>query len=103
MKRLIICVLALGLATGIALAFVSSWSAQKPPPVTLPEAYNSAEQALGAATNQFYCVRAITLISRSPNGEWLLTYSNTNGAIKSVFVFMDSSKSPQVLDGQPRF
>ena len=103
MKRFIIVVVVLGLATSAAFAFRIAWSLTKRPPISLPAACAQASLALGTATNEFYCVGATTLISRSQDGEWLLTYSSTNGVIRHVFVFMDGKTKPQIVDGPLSF
>jgi hypothetical protein len=102
MKRIIIISAVLVLTTGLVFArLLLGPPDTKPPRLALPDAYTEAAHALGAATNQFYCIRAGTLISRSPDGEWLFTFCSTNGAYKSVFVFYD--KQTRVEDGLPSF
>jgi hypothetical protein len=101
MKKVIIILTVLILATGAVFALRINWPDTKQPRLALPDAYGQAVAALGTATNQFYCVRAGCLISRSPDGEWLFTFSSTNGAYKSVFVFFD--KTTRVQDGTPSF
>jgi hypothetical protein len=76
-----------------------AYNQKQPPPIPLSVAYILATQAIGAATNEFYCVRANTQISRSQDGEWLFSFCNTNGARKDVFVFLDKKTKPQVIDG----
>ena len=97
MKRIIIISAVFALATGLVYARLMAWPDTKPPRLALPDAYSEAADALGAATNQFHCIRASTLISRSPDGEWLFTFCNTNGSYKRVFVFFD--KQTRVEDG----
>ncbi len=97
MKRLIIVLSALGLASGIVLARNIAYNRRQPPRLPLPEACRLATQALGTATNQFYCLDAHVAIMRSPDGEWLFDFAATNGAEKHVFVFFD--KTAQVVDG----
>jgi hypothetical protein len=89
------------MAGGIALARVIAYDEKKPPRLPLPDAYHLAMQALGTDTNKFHCISAGTLISRSPDGEWLFTFCDTAGAKKNVFVFFD--KQTRVGDGSPRF
>jgi hypothetical protein len=101
MKRIIIIFGIFALATGLVFARRMAWPDTQPPRLALPDAYAAATNALGATTNQFYCVGAGTLISRSPDGEWLFTFCSTNGAYKSVFVFFD--KQTRVEDGVPSF
>jgi len=102
MKRIIIISAVLALMTGLVFArLLTGPPDTKQPRLALPDAYTEAAHALGAATNQFYCIRAGTLISRSPDGEWLFTFCSTNGAYKSVFVFFD--KQTRVEDGLPDF
>lgn len=99
MKRIIALFVVLGLASSIAFAYRIGWNAKKQPPVSLPSAYTLATQALGAATNEFYCIAASTLISRSQDGEWLFSFCSTNGARKDVCIFLDNKTKPQVIDG----
>jgi len=101
MKRLIIILAIFGLATSAVFARLHFWPAAKPPRLSLPDAFTCATRVLGPATNQFHCISATALISRSPDGEWLFTFCSTNGAYKSVFVFFD--KQTRVEDGLPVF
>ena len=97
MKRLIIVLLALGMTSGFVFARRLPYNRSKPPRLPLQDACSLATKALGAATNQFYCLSAQTLIARSSDGEWLFEYANTNGAEKHVFVLFD--KTTQSVDG----
>jgi hypothetical protein len=98
MKRLIISIVGLGLATGVVLAFNVPWAEEEAPPVPLPEAYAMATQALGKSTNIFYCVSAGVGKSRSYDGEWLFKFCTTNRDYKYVFVFLDRKTKPQIFD-----
>jgi hypothetical protein len=91
MKRLVVSLLVVGLMTGLVFARLIPYNRKQPPRLPLPEAYSLATQALGAATNQFYCVNASTLVSRSQDGEWLFEFSDTNEVEKHVFVFFDKT------------
>jgi hypothetical protein len=86
------------LAGGIAFARLITYDETKPPRLSLPDAYQLATRALGSETNQFRCLGAGIVISRSPDGEWLFTFCTTNQppARKYVFVFFD--KQTQVTD-----
>jgi hypothetical protein len=99
MKKLIASFVALGLAGSVAFALLQPWNFKKRPPISLPEAYALATQALGAATNEFYCVLARTQVSRSRDGEWAFMFANTNNAEKNVFVFLDGRRKPEVING----
>jgi hypothetical protein len=101
MKRAIIILTVLILATGVVIARRMAWKDTDRPQLSLPDAYDCAITALGTSTNQFYCVRAGCLISRSPDGEWLFTFANSRGSYKSVFVFFD--KTTRIEDGLPKF
>ena len=101
MKRVIIILTVLGLATGLVFARRIMWPDTKPPRLSLPDAYGCAISAIGTATNQYHCVRASCLISRSPDGEWMFTFCSTNGAFKTAFVFFD--KTTRVEDGTITF
>jgi hypothetical protein len=59
------------------------------PRLPLDSAYKIAMTTLGQATNEFYCVGAGLAISFSPDGEWLFSFSSTNGTPKYVTVEFD--------------
>jgi hypothetical protein len=99
MKKYAVIFTVLGLTTSVAFAFLMAYGEERQPPISMPEAYTMATQALGSATNEFYCVHANTQISRSQDGEWLFSFCSTNGARKDVFVFLDKKTKPQVVDG----
>jgi hypothetical protein len=101
MKRITIILAVLVLATGVVFARRGFWPPAKPPRLSLPDAYVCAEAALGTATNQFHCVSASCLISRSPDGEWMIMFCNTNGVSKTAFVFFD--KTTRIEDGKIDF
>jgi hypothetical protein len=67
MKKIITSLVALGLAGSVTYAFLQSYNVKKGSPILLPEAYALALQALGAATNEFYCVNARIQVSSSPS------------------------------------
>ena len=97
MKRIVIVFTVLVLAAGLAFARRMAWRDTNRPRLALPDAYNCALTALGTATNQFHCVRASCLISRSPYGEWMFSFFSTNGLEKTAFVFFD--RTTRVEDG----
>jgi hypothetical protein len=99
MKRIIITLAILALPSGFAFARLVAWPNTKPPTLPMPEAYGLAEQALGSATNVFYCVHANTQVAFTLNGEWLFGFSSTNGALKDVVVPFDKKEKPRVIDG----
>jgi hypothetical protein len=61
---------------------------RQPPSLSLPAAYNLALGALGAETNQFYCVQAATYANRD---SWTFTFCTTNSTpqVKCVVVDFD--------------
>ena len=83
------------LAAGVAFARLHSYDETKPPHLALPDAYSLAMQAMGGKTNQFYCLGGDVLLSGSPDGEWLFTFSSTNNLKKYVFVFFDKKTHVQ--------
>ena len=97
MKRLIIVVVFLGIATGLVFARRITWDDKMPPRLALPDAYACALTALGTVTNQYHCVSAECMISRSPDGEWMFTFCDTKGKYKAAFVFFD--KTTRIEDG----
>ena len=97
MKGLIVVLIALGLATGLVFARRIGWDAKKSPRLPLSDAYICALTALGTATNQYHCIGAECMISRSPDGEWMITFCSTNGTFKTAFVFFD--KTTRIEDG----
>lgn len=97
MKRLALVLSALVIAGGLVFARNQIYNRSLPPRLPLKDALPLAAQALGAATNQFYCLGAQVAIMRSPDGEWLFDYAATNGAEKHVFVFFD--KTTRIVDG----
>ena len=101
MKKIIITIVVLILTTGLVFARLLSIDVKQPPRLALPDAYVCATSALGIATNQFHCIRASILVSQSPDGEWLFSFCNKNGAYKSVTVFYD--KQTKVKDGSSCF
>jgi hypothetical protein len=101
MKRVLIILTIVALGTGLLFAHVMGWPEKKRPRLALLDAYACAAAALGSDTNQYYCVRACCLISRSPDGEWFLEFCSTNGGFKSVFVFFD--KTTKVQNGPVDF
>jgi hypothetical protein len=100
MKRIIFIIAALTFASLIAYAERSiPWPNTKPPRLALPDAYACAVVTLGAATNQFYCIRASSFCysGTSTDGWWKFEFCNTNGSPKRVLVSYD--KKTQVVDG----
>jgi hypothetical protein len=94
--KLVLVSLALCALSSLVLARNLSYNRQRPPRLSLGEAFPLAMHALGADTNQFYCLRANVAIIRSPDGEWIFDFENTNGVEKDVDVFFD--KTAQVVD-----
>jgi hypothetical protein len=89
MKRIAIIFALLVAATGLVFAKRIIWDEKKAPALSLPEAYNCALSAIGSATNVYHCVAAECLISRSKNGEWMISFSDSKGNRKTAFVFFD--------------
>ncbi len=98
-------------ATYAALTFAQSYSdghkvlydIQKPPPVSLLDAYSLAAGKLGDATNRFYCVSATCLdnTNRLSTG-WLFHFLDARGDGANVKVFFNRTvgvddQSAQVL------
>ena len=71
---------------GVLFARIMPYNRSKPPRLPLGPAYDIAIKALGQATNEFHCVGAALSISFSPDGEWLFSFSSTNGTQKWVTV-----------------
>jgi hypothetical protein len=101
MKRFLVVLIIVALGTGLLFARVMGWPHKKRPRLALPDAYSCAAASLGSVTNQYYCLRAMCLISRSPDGEWFFEFCSTNGEFKSVFVFFD--KTTRVENGSADF
>lgn len=97
MKRLLLILLGIGIASSLVFARNIAYNHKKPPRLPLQEAYPCAMHALGNETNTFYCLNATVAIMRSPDGEWLFDFESTNGAVKNVFVFFD--KTTEVVNG----
>src|SRR4051794_1965837 len=64
-----------------------------PSPRSLPEAYAIALQALGAATNEYYCVAVKRSHDWCHPGEWVLTFDKNGLQHKQVFVAMKAFES----------
>jgi hypothetical protein len=99
MKRTAVFFLSVAFVSSVAFAVLQPWNLKRRPPIPLPAAYAIAAQALGAATNEFYCVNARTQVSRSSGGEWVFMFCSTNGGEKNVFVFLDGGTKPEVVHG----
>lgn len=74
----------------------SKYDKTSPPLVLMADAHALALRALGAETNQYYCVSATCLNplpdrinAGSDNAGWLFEFSNTNGVEKRVAVYFD--------------
>ena len=95
MKRLMIVLSLLGLATGLACAFgligKELWADPSPRP--LPEDCALALQALGPDTNEFYCVSARRSHEWCHSGEWVFTFDRNYIEHKLVFVAMRAPES----------
>jgi hypothetical protein len=103
MKRLIILLALIALGTSAALAAFFAWNINKQPSIALPQAYLEATRALGAGTNQFYCIGGVAEHTKSKDGEWHFTFSSTNLMMEHVYVFMDGKTKTQVIDGPPLY
>lgn len=99
MRRLLIAFALLGVSAGFVYARMIGWRDSEAPRLALPDAYACAAVALGPATNEYHCVRAICLISMSPGGEWWLSFFSTNGTQRTAIVFFD--KTTRIIDGYP--
>ena len=94
-KRIIVFTVALGTA-GVALAFslISGHElSPDPSPRSLLEAYAMAMQALGSATNEYYCVAVKRSHDWCHAGEWVLTFDKNSVQHKLVFVAMKPFES----------
>jgi hypothetical protein len=81
-----------------------------PPKIGLDAAYGKAVQALGMATNQFYCVSATCLDYLGMMGSsrgvseygWTFVFSNTNGSSTNVYVSFNKDSTVWVGDLKPK-
>ena len=92
MKRLIILITLLG-ATSVAIAFSLINGREfvpDPSPRPMLEGYALALQALGSATNEYYCVAVKRSHDWCYAGEWVFTFDANSMQHKQVFVAMKS-------------
>jgi hypothetical protein len=99
MKRLLVAFALLGVSAVFVYARTIAWRGSEAPRLALPDAYACAAVALGSATNDYHCVRAMCLTSMSPDGEWWLSFFSTNGTQRTAIVFFD--KTTKIIDGYP--
>jgi len=95
MKRLIIFAAVLGV-TSIAIAFSLITGREfepNPPPRPMLEGYAMAMQALGSATNEYYCVGVKRGHDWCYAGEWVFTFDRNSMQHKVVFVAMKPYES----------
>jgi hypothetical protein len=86
MKIRPIILICLAFTTALFASITIPYNNAKPPSLPLPDAYERATTALGAATNQFHCISASVATSFSPDGEWFFTFYSTNSRPKWVTV-----------------
>jgi hypothetical protein len=101
MKRLFSILIALVLVSSVGLARYIAYPVEKPPALSLPDAYAIAVASFGPEKNKFHCTGAGCLISLSPDGEWAFSFHDTKGTHKTVVVFFD--KTIRVVDGDMSF
>jgi len=92
----------LGIVSSVAFATLEVTDTKMAANATpLPEAYEHAMTALGAATNEFHCSSAYLVTPNEiPSGIWRFNFSDTNGAIKMVEVYTNSFKwNTKIING----
>src|SRR5262245_6408793 len=102
MKHILIPVLFISTCAGFLFAQGWAWSGSggppkrfdknKPPPLSLPEAYAAAIAFVGLATNQSWCSGASCPPDYGATNyvtHWEFGFSNTNGESRRVYVFFD--------------
>ena len=92
MKRIILIVAGLSVATCIVWGFSGTIRAT-PPPRPMSEAYTMALHALGSDTNGYYCVSAKISNGWCYAGEWVFEFDQDNAEHKLVFVAMKPYES----------
>src|ERR1051325_66396 len=103
MKNILIPLLFITAFAGFLFAQGWAWSGSggppklfprnKPPPLSLSEAYAVAIAFVGAATNQFWCSGAHCPPDYAATNyvtHWEFGFSNTNGELRRVFVFFET-------------
>jgi hypothetical protein len=87
-RVVILIVIGVGLGLAAAYAYEKLRDPTTPPEPPLPQAYQTALQALGIETNTFYCVNATSLSLSEHLGstEWHFEFFSTNGRVRSVVV-----------------
>lgn len=85
----------------VGFVFAQGWSRppkisvdkNRPPPLSLPEAYLAAIAFVGPATNRFWCASAVCRPDFGTTNvtHWEFGFSNTNGETRRVFVLFDGS------------
>jgi hypothetical protein len=94
MKHSIVIIAMLGIVSSVAFASLEVTDPKAAANATpLPEAYGHAMTALGSATNELHCTSAhLVTPVEIPSGIWYFDFCSTNGAVKIVEVFTESSK-----------
>ena len=120
MKRAILSILGIVLATGFLLAQGTvtvggnrwqrfwGWKPTTPPPLTIVEAHALAVAHIGSATNRFYCVSANCLeMTNYTFRGWAFTFSDTNERQARVEISFDKElridlRSQELLHGKSK-
>jgi hypothetical protein len=87
-RVVILIVIGVGLGLAAAYAYDELRDPTTPPEPPLPQAYQTALQAMGTETNTFYCVNATSLSHSEHLGstEWQFDFFSTNGQVRRVVV-----------------
>jgi hypothetical protein len=85
---MILIIIGIGFGLAAAYAYEKLRDPTTPPEPPLPQAYQTALQALGARTNTFYCVNAtsLSLSEHLGSSEWTFEFFSTNGQVRRVIV-----------------
>jgi hypothetical protein len=87
-RVVILILIGVGLGLAVACAYEKLRDPTTPPEPLLPQAYQTALQALGIETNMFYCVNAtsLSLSEHLGSSEWHFEFFSTNGQVRRVIV-----------------
>lgn len=86
MKKTIAAFVLIGITIPIFATLIVHYDIKNAPSLSLPVAYEKAETALGAATNEFHCLNAQVTTDYGRDGDWQFTFYSTNSKPKWVTI-----------------
>src|SRR5687768_383066 len=95
-------VVAMTLASTVAVASLYSWNDAKRPPISLAEALTRAEKLLGDDAANRYCV-SVSLYGdetgEGKKGAWNLLFAAADGSKKHVYIDMQGKSDVKLWNG----